>query len=88
MTRQNSHRMTESMEEVMNSWDSAKEHRIQDKSDSEDHDHCLLGQRDIMFPKQVDLALNVLELLSAGHALPLSLLEMLRQAKKPRFHLQ
>ena len=82
MTRQNSHRMTESMEEIMNGWGSTKEHRVQDKSDGEDHNHCLLGQRDIMFPKQMDLPLNVFELLYGGHALPLSLLEVLRQAKK------
>ena len=69
MTRQNSHRMTESMEEIMNGWGSTKEHRVQDKSDGEDHNHCLLGQRDIMFPKQVYLSLNVFELLDGGHRL-------------------
>ena len=88
MTRQNSHRMAESVEEIMHGWDSTKEHRVQDKSDGEYHDHRLLGQRDIMFPKQMDLPLNVFELLYGGHALPLSLLEVLRQVKKSRFHLR
>ena len=63
MTRQNSHRMTESMEEIMDGWDIAKEHCVQDKSDGEYHNHRLLGQRDIMLPEQMDLPLNVFELL-------------------------
>jgi hypothetical protein len=62
------------MEEIMHSWDMGKEHRVQDKTYREYHNHSLLGQRDIMFPKQMDLPLNVLELLYGVHALPLSLL--------------
>jgi len=63
MTRQNSHRMTESMEKIMHAWDIAKEHRVQDKSDCEYHDHRLPGQRNIMFPQQMYLPLDVFELL-------------------------
>src|SRR5262249_47173104 len=69
MTRQNSHRMTESMEEIVYGWDIAKEHRLQDKGDCEYHDHRLLGERDMMFTKQMDLPLNVSELLDGGHRL-------------------
>jgi len=43
--------MTESMEEIMDGWNIAKEHRVQDKSDGEYHNHRLLGKRDIMFTK-------------------------------------
>ena len=66
----------------MHGWDMGKEHRVQDKTYGEYHDHCLLGQRDIMLPKQMDLPLHVLELLDGIHALPLSLLSVLCQAKK------
>ncbi len=75
------------MEEVMHGWDIAKEHRVQDKSDCEYHDHRLLGERDIMFPKQMDLPLHVFELLYGGHSWPLPLLVVLRQVKKSRFHI-
>jgi hypothetical protein len=51
MTRQNSHRMTESMEEIMDGWDTAKEHRVQHKSYCKYDNHSLFGQRDIMFAK-------------------------------------
>jgi len=51
------------MEEIMDGWDIAKEHCVQDKSDGEYHNHRLLGQRDIMLPEQMDLPLNVFELL-------------------------
>jgi len=57
------------MEESVYGWDIAKEHRVQDKGDCEDHDHRLLGERDIMFPKQVYLPLNIFELLYGRHAL-------------------
>ena len=63
MTRQNPHRMTESMEEIMDGWHIAKEQRVQDKSDGEYHNHRLLGKCDIMFPKQMHLPLNIFELL-------------------------
>ena len=74
--------MTESMKEVMYGWDSAKENRIQDKTHGEDHDDRLFRERDIMFPKQVYLSLNVFELLYGGHGLPLCLPWVRRQAKK------
>ena len=74
MTRQNSHGMSQSMEEIMYSWDIAKEHRVQDKSDCAYHDDSLLRQREIMFPKQMYLSLNVFELLDSGHRLSLYLL--------------
>ena len=67
MTRQNSHGMSKSMEEIMYGWDIAKEHRVQDKSYYTYHDESLLRQRDIMFPKQVSLSLNVFELLDGCH---------------------
>lgn len=66
----------------MHGWDMGKEHRVQDKTYREYHNHSLLGQRDIMLPKQMDLPLNVLELLDGVHALPLSLLQVLCQVKK------
>jgi len=69
MTRQNSHGMSQSMEEIMDGWDIAQEHRVQDKSYCAHHDDSLLRQRDIMFPKQVYLSLNVFELLDGGHRL-------------------
>jgi len=43
--------MTESMKEIVYGWDIAKEHRVQDKSDGEYHNHRLLGKRDVMFTK-------------------------------------
>ena len=63
MARQNPHSMTESVEEIMDSWNIAKEHCVQDKSYGAYHDNSLLRQRDIMLPKQMDLSLNVFELL-------------------------
>ncbi len=83
MTRQNSHRMSKSMEEIMYSWDIAKEHRVQDKSDCAYHDNSLLRQRDIMFPKEMYLSLNVFELLDGCHRLSLYLTLGIYQAKKP-----
>ena len=71
MTRQNPHSMTEPMEEIMDSWDITKEHRVQDKSHRTYHDDRLLRQRDIMLPKQMDLSLNVFELLYGCHRLSL-----------------
>jgi hypothetical protein len=74
VTGQNSHGMPQSMEEVMEGWDIAKEHCVQDKSYDAYHNDGLLRQRDIMFPKQMYLALNVFELLDGGHRLSLYLL--------------
>jgi hypothetical protein len=88
MTRQNSHGMSKSMEEIMYSWDIAKEHRVQDKSYCAYHDDSLLRQRDIMFPKQVYLSLNVFELLDGCHRLSLYLTLGIHQAKKIRFYIQ
>ena len=82
MTWQNSQSVTESMEEIMHGWDMGKKYRVQDKTYGEYHNHSLLGQRDIMLPKQMDLPLNVLELLYGVHALPLSLLSVFCQVKK------
>jgi hypothetical protein len=72
MTRQDAHSMTESMKEVMNSWNSAKKDGVQDKSHSEDHDDSLFRERDVVPPKQVELTLNVFKLLYGGHGLPLA----------------
>ena len=83
MTRQNAHSMTEPVEEIMDGWDIAKEHCVQDKSYCEYYDDSLLRQRDVMFPKQMDLSLNVLELLYGCHDLPLCLLAVLCQTKNP-----
>ena len=63
--------MTESMKEVMNRWNRAKENSVQNKSHSKDHDDSLFRERDVVLPKQVDLALNVFKLLYGGHSLPL-----------------
>ena len=88
MTRQNAHGMTEPMEEIMDGWDIAKEHCVQDKSYCEYYDDSLLRQRNIMFPKQMYLSLNVLELLYGCHGLPFCLLSVLCQTKKSQFHMQ
>lgn len=79
--------MTESMKEVMNGWDSTKKDRIQDKGHREDHNDGLFCERDVMFPKQVDLSLNVFKLLYGGHGLPLGSVQLCWQAKKSRFHM-
>ena len=63
--------MTESMKEVMNGWNSAEKDSVQDKTHGEDHDDRLFRECDVMFPKQVDLALNIFKLLYGGHGLPL-----------------
>jgi hypothetical protein len=42
MTRQNAHRMPESMEKIMDRWDIAKENCVQDKRDGAYDDHRLL----------------------------------------------
>ena len=71
------------MEEIVDGWDIAKEHRVQDKSYGAYYDDGLLRQRDIVFPKQMYLSLNVFELLDGGHRLSLHLpLVDIRQAKK------
>jgi hypothetical protein len=43
MTRQNSHGMPQSMEEIVDGWDIAKEHRVQDKGYCAYHNDSLLG---------------------------------------------
>jgi hypothetical protein len=42
MTRQNAHRMPESMEKIMDRWDIAKENGVQDKRYGAYNDHRLL----------------------------------------------
>ena len=79
--------MTESMKEVVNGWDSTKKDGVQDKTHSEDHNDGLFGERNIMFPKQVELSLNVVKLLYGGHGLPLGSVQIGCQAKKSRFHM-
>ena len=68
------------MEEIMYSWDIAKEHCVQDKSYCAYHDDSLLRQRDIVFSKEMYLSLNVFELLDGCHRLSLYLSLGIHQA--------